>query len=635
MKTMRKFLFSRAGLTFLHDILMSGVAFALAMYLRLGSQAWENYRLALLMGIPVFMALSAFSCLFVRLYRGMWRYASLPDLLALTRASALTMLLFVPGMFFANRLESIPRSTPIIAFMAQLALLGGPRFVYRWLKDKGLSALVGEAGGKGVPVLLVGAGDGAELFIRALLADPHAPYRVVGALDDRGERVGHDIHGIPVLGRIDDLGGVVEKLSGQGKRPQRLVVSQLPQEIDPAQMRRLVDEAEKLGLALARLPRITELKDSMADAGALDLKPVAVEDLLGRPQAALDKDAIRALISGKRIMVTGAGGTIGGELVRQVASFGPSRLVLVEKSEYALYLADLEMRESFPALPCRPCLVDITNRLRIRQICEEEKPEIVFHAAALKHVPMVEMNPCEGLFTNAVGTRNVADAARACGAMAMVMISTDKAVSPANVMGASKRLAEMYCQAQDIVSGTEGGTRFMTVRFGNVLGSTGSVVPLFERQLARGGPLTVTHPDVRRFFMTCREAVQLVLQASTDGAKSHAGFGEIFVLDMGEPVKIADLARQMIRLAGLRPDVDVKIEFTGLRPGEKLDETLFHEAEKLKPSRHAGIMLAEPRHVALAEMTGILARLETATLAANVPESMAILGAAVPEYKSA
>ncbi len=628
----RTFVLSRAGLTFLHDILMSGAAFGLAMYLRLGAQAFGSYRVALLVGTPAFMVLAAVSCFSVKLYRGMWRYASLPDLVAIAKASALTMFLFVPGMFFANRLESIPRATPIIAFLVQLALLGGPRFAYRWLKDKGLAALVGQ---DKLPVVLMGAGSGASLFIRALRGDIHAPYRVVGIIDDTGAHVGQDLHGVAVLGGADDLAKVVAGLDSAGKKPQKLVFSGSIVENDPLRMRGLVEEAERLGLSVSRLPRMTDLKEAQAEPSALELRPVAVEDLLGRPQAALDREAIRALISGKRVMVTGAGGTIGGELVRQVASFGPSRLVLVEKSEYALYLADLEMRESFPGLSVRPCLVDITNRLRISQLCAEEKPEIVFHAAALKHVPMVEMNPCEGLYTNGVGTRNVADAAKACGAMAMVMISTDKAVTPANVMGASKRLAEMYCQALDIASGKEGGTRFMTVRFGNVLGSSGSVVPLFERQLARGGPLTVTHPEVRRFFMTCREAVQLVLQASTDGAKSRAGFGEIFVLDMGQPVRISDLARQMIRLAGLRPDVDVKIEYTGLRPGEKLDETLFHEGETMKPSRHDGIMIAEPRHVALKTMQDILARMEKATLAGDVEKSIEVLMDAVPEYKPA
>ncbi|HAU29287.1 MAG TPA: nucleotide sugar dehydratase [Rhodospirillaceae bacterium] len=633
---LRKLVMSRAGLTFLHDTMMSGAAFALAMYLRLGSQVFGEYLGALMTGLPVFMGISAVSCFSVRLYRGMWRYASLPDLVAIAKASALTMLLFVPVMFFANRMESIPRATPIIALLVQLAFLGGPRFAYRWLKDKGLAVLVGHSGHDKLPVLLVGAGNGASLFIRALRADVHAPYRVVGALDDAlGAHIGQDIHGVPILGHLNELVKVVARLEAQGEKPQKIVVSGTATDNDPVQMRFLVEQAEVLGLSLARLPRMTDLKEAQADPSALELKPVAVEDLLGRPQAALDRVAIAALISGKRVMVTGAGGTIGGELVRQVASFGPSRLVLVEKSEYALYLADLEMRESFPQLSIRPCLVDITNRLRISQLCAEEKPDIVFHAAALKHVPMVEMNPCEGLYTNGVGTRNVADAAKACGAMAMVMISTDKAVTPANVMGASKRLAEMYCQALDIASGKEGGTRFMTVRFGNVLGSTGSVVPLFERQLARGGPLTVTHPEVRRFFMTCREAVQLVLQASTDGAKSRAGFGEIFVLDMGQPVRISDLARQMIRLAGLRPDVDVMIEYTGLRPGEKLDETLFHEGETMKPSRHDGIMIAEPRHVALKKMQEILSRMEKATLAGDVEKSMEVLMEAVPEYKHA
>src|SRR6185437_793953 len=356
-----------------------------------------------------------------------------------------------------------------------------------------------------------------------------------------------------------------------------------------------LDIADELSIPLARLPRITEFKATVAEETPA-IEPIAIEDLLGRPQTVLDRPGMRALIAGRRVLVTGAGGTIGSELARQIAGYEPARITLLDSSEYALYTIDRELQERHGALPRLALIGDVRDRRRIDEVMAAERPELVFHAAALKHVPMVEANPSEGVLTNVIGTRNVAEACRLHGVRAMVMISTDKAVNPANVMGASKRLAESICQALDVQESRKpGGTRFVTVRFGNVLGSTGSVVPLFQRQLAAGGPLTVTHPEIQRFFMTVREAVELVLQASALAMKGGEERGKIFVLDMGEPVKIVDLARQMIRLAGKRPDRDVKIEFVGLRPGEKLHEELFHEQEPLVPTQ-ALDELAEHAH---------------------------------------
>ncbi|HIJ63133.1 MAG TPA: polysaccharide biosynthesis protein, partial [Rhodospirillaceae bacterium] len=365
-----------------------------------------------------------------------------------------------------------------------------------------------------------------------------------------------------------------------------------------------------------------------------EVKPIAVEDLLGRPQTVLDRSAMRSLIEGRRVLVTGAGGSIGGELVRQIADCAPAALSLLELSEFALYTIDQEISESHPELPRRPLLADIRDDARIAQVMREERPELVFHAAALKHVPMVEANPLEGVRTNAIGTRVVADAARAHGVRLMVLISTDKAVNPSSVMGASKRAAESYCQALDLDGAA--GTRFVTVRFGNVLGSTGSVVPLFQRQLAAGGPITVTHPEMTRYFMTIREAVELVLQTSALGfAHPDLYQGRIFVLDMGEPVKIVGLARQMIRLAGLRPDTDIKIRFTGLRPGEKLFEELFHGAEAPVPTNLEGILLAAARAGDLAAIGGTLDALDQACRGLDLPAALASLARLVPEYQTA
>jgi FlaA1/EpsC-like NDP-sugar epimerase len=348
------------------------------------------------------------------------------------------------------------------------------------------------------------------------------------------------------------------------------------------------------------------------------------------------------LIGDRRILVTGAGGTIGSELARQIAALGPARLILVDNSEFLLYAINGDLAERYPELALRPILGDVRDRARIESIIIGEDPQIVFHAAGLKHVPMVEANPIEGVLTNVVGTRNVAEAARAHGVGLVVMISTDKAVNPASVMGATKRLAESFCQALDLAEARRpvqaGGTRFVTVRFGNVLGSTGSVVPLFTRQLAAGGPLTVTHPDVTRFFMTVREAVELVLEASAaqpvpeEGAADATARGKIFVLDMGEPVKIVDLARQMIRLAGLRPDRDIEIRFIGLRPGEKLHEALFHAAEAPVPTKNPALRLAAPRTADYAVLARSIDELEEQVRAGHEPRALALLERLVPEY---
>jgi len=350
-------------------------------------------------------------------------------------------------------------------------------------------------------------------------------------------------------------------------------------------------------------------------------------------------------VQGRLVLVTGAGGSIGSELARQVAALGPAKLVLLDSGEFALWQIDLELGEAAPLVPREPVIADVRDEARIRDVFERARPELVFHAAALKHVPLVEANAAEGLLTNALGTRHVAEAARAAGAAAMVLISTDKAVNPTSVMGASKRLAEMFCQALDIQGRASGGMRCITVRFGNVLGSTGSVVPLFQRQLARGGPLTVTHPDMQRYFMTVREAVGLVLQASVVGtAEAERGVGAqdtspdfqrqggIFVLDMGEPVKISDLARNMIRLAGLRPDVDIEIRYTGLRPGEKLFEELFHGREPAVPIGHDGLLMATPRTADAAIVGRAIDEIALAARGGNIRLALALLGRQIPEF---
>ena len=391
---------------------------------------------------------------------------------------------------------------------------------------------------------------------------------------------------------------------------------------------------KELGIGLARMPQLDDFRENI-DA-APEVRPLNIEDLLGRPQASLDRDSMAALIGGRRVLVTGAGGTIGSELCRQIAAFNPATIVLLDNSEYQLYSIDMEIGEKAPDILRRAILADVRDKDRIDRVFAVERPELVFHAAALKHVPMVELHPDEGALTNVAGTRVVADVCRDHDVRAMVLISTDKAVNPSSMMGATKRVAESYCQALDLAEAARGAdrTHFVTVRFGNVLGSTGSVVPLFQRQLAAGGPLTVTHPDMTRYFMTVREAVELVLQASVQGTADSTDQGKIFVLDMGEPVKIIDLARQIILLAGLQPEKDVTIEITGPRPGEKLFEEILHASEELVPTPHPGILLAAPRATDLALLGRAIDELTVAAHDGQADEVRAIVQRLVPEFQS-
>ncbi|WP_029007364.1 nucleoside-diphosphate sugar epimerase/dehydratase [Azospirillum halopraeferens] len=624
----------RAFVVYAHDLLMTGVAFVVALYLRVGGLAFTDYAEALALGAPLMMVVSAVVFRLFGLYRGIWRYASMPDLVQLLRAVSAAVLIFVLAMFLLTRLQDLPRSVPLILWFVQLVLLGGPRFAYRLLKDRRLG-LSDEIGGvPQIPVLLLGVGDAAELFIRSQGGGGHAPYRVVGLIDDKNRRVGQSVRGVPVLGGSDDLADIVAALDRRGCRPQRLILTKEQGEIRGAPVRDLLDRAGSLGLTLSRLPSLTEFKSAL-DEGKVEVRPIALEDLLGRPQAVLDRGAIAGLIAGRRVIVTGAGGTIGSELVRQIAALEPDTLVLVDCGEFNLYTIDQEIREQHPGLALHTVLADVRDRERIARLFQEHRPALAFHAAALKHVPLVEANPAEGALTNVVGTRNVADAARAAGCLAMVFVSTDKAIRPTSAMGATKRFAESYCQALDVLpppDPSQTPTRFMTVRFGNVLGSSGSVVPLFRRQLARGGPLTVTHPEMRRYFMTVREAVELVLQASAHGVTHPDGRGKVLVLDMGEPVKIVDLARQMIRLAGLRPDQDIAIAFTGLRPGEKLFEEILSAAEAPTRTEADGVFLASPRVIDYALVNRALGELESAARAGDTRRVLTILANIVPDY---
>jgi O-antigen biosynthesis protein WbqV len=566
-----------------------------------------------------------------------WRFAGIRDLLGLAGASVTAAALFAL-LRAATGTPMTPATFPVIHLFTLFVVLGAPRVAYRVLHSRARGA----ASNPAQPVLLVGAGQGADLFLRALERERDPEFRVVGLLSLGSRQTGRRIHGQPILGPITEAGLALDRLRAEGRSPAIVVVTEPDLRGEP--LARLLEQAEARGLPVRRAPRPTALDAAAAGAepGRLELKPVAIEDLLNRPQVKLDREGMARLVQGRRVLVTGAGGSIGSELARQVAALGPDRVVLLDNGEYALWQIDLELAETHPQIQRRAVIADVRDAARIRTVFEEHRPELVFHAAALKHVPMVEANPLEGLLTNAAGTMHVADAARAAGSLAMVLISTDKAVNPSSLMGASKRLAEMYCQALDVAARRAGqGLRCVTVRFGNVLGSTGSVVPLFRRQLERGGPLTVTHPDMQRYFMTVREAVGLVLQASVVGAAGSdlpgdlpgADQGGIFVLDMGPPVKIVDLARQMIRLAGLRPDVDVEIRFTGLRPGEKLFEELFHGREPAVPTGHPGLLMAAPRTADPAIVGRAIEEIAHCSRGGQQRLALALLSRLVPEFE--
>jgi O-antigen biosynthesis protein WbqV len=553
-----------------------------------------------------------------------WRFTALRDLgmiggAGLVAAILLTLLLAGAGAVLPSA------SFPVLLALCMVTALTVPRLIYRLARQPAQPA----GGNAQTTAILVGAGETAELFLGALARFPAAPYRITGLIALSGRHTGRRIHGYDILGAASKAEALLDRLAEKAALPDLLIIT-APEFAGDA-LAALLSAGEKHNVRVMRAPSLTAL--APAAQGQIQLQPIAIEDLLNRRQVALDREGMARLIAGRRVLVTGAGGSIGSELARQVAALAPAALMLLDNGEYALWQIDLELAETASHIRRDAVIADVRDAARIRALCQAFRPELVFHAAALKHVPIVEANPLEGLRTNALGTSIVADAAAASGASLMVLISTDKAVNPSSVMGASKRLAEMYAQGLDMAARRHGGMRCVTVRFGNVLGSTGSVVPLFRRQLQQGGPLTVTHQDMQRYFMTVREAVGLVLQASVAGSGAAAiQDGGIFVLDMGEPVKITDLARQMIRLAGLRPEIDIRIEYTGLRPGEKLFEELFHGSEKPAPTGFAGLLMASPRTADLAQVAAALQAIEAQAAAGNVPGALAILARLVPEF---
>ncbi|WP_372426820.1 polysaccharide biosynthesis protein [Salinarimonas chemoclinalis] len=601
-----------------HDATMAGLALFLALAARFESADWPDDRL-LAIWIVGFVLISAVTFRVFGLGRGMWRFASISDLRAIVLASTVAVLAFLLVLFLVNRLEGFPRAAALMTWFTLVVLLGAPRLLYRALKDGVLPSLRREPVDEEVETLLVvGTAAEADKVIRTYGLETAKRYKVRGIVDFTPKKAGRDVRGVPIIGHFGELEEIVARLARGGTTIDAIVLA--PNE-NKARLQEATVAAAKIGLPVRRIAK-TALTGSEPS-----FESVTLEDLLGRRPVSLKLDYVRSLVHDRVVLVTGAGGSIGSEIARQIASHGPARLIVLDHSEYALYEIDQELGTRWGDVPRRAVIASVRDVERIGGIMATERPHVVFHAAALKHVPLVEANVCEGVLTNVVGTRVVADAAMRCGAAAMVLISTDKAIRPTNVMGATKRAAEVYCQALDL-SGSR--TRFHTVRFGNVLGSTGSVVPLFKRQIMAGGPVTVTHPEMRRYFMTIREATELVMQAAGVGM-ILPDRGRIFVLDMGEPVRIVDLARTLIALAGLRPDEDIKISYSGLRPGEKLFEELFDPSEVTVPAGVDGVFVASVRAVErdLAERT--VERLEAAAESGDARAARRLLAELVPE----
>ncbi len=591
-----------------HDLFMTWVAWVLVNMIRwsFANDAPELSAVSIEAGLVVIAQGLVFRA--TGLYRGLWRFASMPDLWNIARAAVLGAVAVAITLFLYNRLATVPRTALLIYPVMLVVLLGAPRLAWRYWKDSRLDFI---AHAPGQRVLILGAGKAGEALVRDLLRENR--YSPVGFLDDDPHLRGARVHGVPVLGVLARLPQLARETAAE------MVVIAMPA-ASSEQMRRAVDLCEESGLQFRTVPR---LEDVVAGrSGFNELKEVAIEDLLGREPVRLDWTAIRTCIAGKRVIVTGGGGSIGSELCRQIARLGAESLTILELSEHNLYRIDQELRRDFHDLIIDALICDACDPVAVERAFARAGPHIVFHAAAYKHVPLLQSQLREAFRNNVIGTAIVAAAADRHAVESFVLISTDKAVNPTSIMGACKRIAELYSQNYTGHS----RTRFITVRFGNVLNSAGSVVPLFNEQIRAGGPVTVTHPEITRYFMTIPEACQLILQAAVLG---HGG--EVFVLDMGEPVRISYLAEQMIRLAGKSRD-DIAIVYTGLRPGEKLFEELFHPLEDCHDTPHNKIFLAEQRAMPWHELAARLREAEAAVRDFDEEALGRIVGELLPEF---
>lgn len=601
----------RRLIVFLSDTVLICVALCLAFLLRfdftfLPQQQdlfWECLLVVMIVK-PLVFVLTGF-------YNSLWRYASIQDAVEILKGVTLSSIISVSAVFFLRQFTPIPRSIFVLDWFLLFSLLAASRLLWRICRE----TYIVHRNDNGSRTLIVGAGEAGSLLLKEIRRQPHSSYSVCGFVDDDPEKKGMKLHGIPVLGSVKQL--------------QKLIIANEIEEViiampsaDGKTIRGIIDFCKNANVTFKTLPSIGELIDGTLTIS--QIKNVEIEDLLGREPVVLDRELIGSYLLGKRVLVTGAGGSIGSEICRQVAQFGPEKLILLDQAETPLYEIEKELIARFPEVRILALMADVRDRDKIMLAFDEFTPEVVFHAAAYKHVPMMEYNPSQAVLNNVFGSRNIADAAHQFKSRNLVMISTDKAVNPTNVMGATKRAAEIYIQALSRIS----STRFTTVRFGNVLGSNGSVIPLFKEQIAKGGPVTLTDKRIIRYFMTIPEATQLVLQAGSMGNSS-----EILVLDMGEPVRIIDLAEELIRLSGLTPYEDIDIIVTGLRPGEKLFEELLIDGEGVLPTAHSKIKVLEPVQIDLQPVCDELDVLYEAARSNSVRDLMVSLKRLVPEFK--
>jgi FlaA1/EpsC-like NDP-sugar epimerase len=586
---------------FVVDVLLLAAALYDAFLIRFEFNIPPFYLDLFLRMLP-YVIVTKITCLcFFDLYRGMWRYTSISDLLNIIKAATASSLLITLFIAFKMRFIGYPRSVFIIDCFLTILFIAGFRLLVRLFFER----LAREKSNKSMPqqfmslfkrypksvkkLLIIGAGDCGEKILREIRDNSSLNLKVIGFLDDNRNKIGRKIHGVPVLGLVSEISSAIKKV-----RADEALIA-LPSATG-SQMRKIVEHCKESGIPFKTVPGYGELINGRVSVKSI--RDVAYPDLLGRPVVKLDAPGISDYIKGYCMLVTGAGGSIGSELCRQICKFGPKKIVLFERAESPLYEIELELKRNFSDICIVPVLGDIQSSIQLENTFKSHNPQTVFHAAAYKHVPMLEIQPWKAVENNILGTERLIKVVQQHGCDRFVFVSTDKAVRPTNVMGASKRVAEMLIQCQG--SNSNIPIKFAVVRFGNVVGSVGSVVPLFKKQIEIGGPVTVTHPEVTRYFMTIPEACQLILQA---GALCNEQV-EIFILDMGKPIKIADLARDLIRLSGFEPDVDIKIEFIGLRPGEKLFEELITEGEGIVPTTHEKIMTLRGEKCSLKMLNG-------------------------------
>jgi len=613
---------------FLADVLLLAAAFIGAHLIRFEFSIPMHFAQSLKQMLPWVLLVKLICFYFFGLYRGMWRYTSIIDLLSVIKSTIVSTLCILAFILFKSGFIGYSRSVFLIDFLLTILFIAGFRISVRLFFDRysketptptdflSIFKLLSNNKKDRINLIIIGAGNCGEKIYREIHNNSTLKYNIVGFLDDSRNKIGRTIHGIPVLGRIDEIVILTKKAKANE------VLIAIPS-ARGEQMRRIVELCKTSGIPFKTVPGYGELINGRVTINAI--REVAYRDLLGREMVKLDEKQIGAYLKGQKVLVTGAGGSIGSELCRQICRFRPGSVLLFERAESPLYEIELELKKNFVDINIVPILADIQSKQQIEKVFNRYEPQTVFHAAAYKHVPMLEIQPWKAMENNIQGTANLVEIASKFNLERFVFVSTDKAVRPTNVMGASKRVAEMLINGQNSCGVSE--ARFIIVRFGNVVGSVGSVVPLFKKQIEKGGPVTVTHPDVTRYFMTIPEASQLILQAGAMGRG-----GEIYLLDMGTTIKISNMARDLIRLSGFEPDVDIKIEYIGLRPGEKLYEELITEGENIVPTSHEKIMVLKGMECNLQILNGQIEELATLAEKQDEKNIKVKLQEIVPEY---